>query len=202
MKKEQDYIRDIAEIRSMMERTSKFVSLSGWAGIMAGIFALSGAYLVARVFEFNPKEAVNGNSSSYLTIVLLGAAILMLALCTAVYFSYKRAVKRNEKLWNPVAKQLLLSMAVPLIAGGLLILILLSQGLAGLAAPLSLVFYGLALFSAGKFTYSAVQVLGIVELVLGLISSYWIEYGILFWALGFGAAHIVYGIYVYYRYER
>jgi hypothetical protein len=203
MKQEKDYIRDIAEIRSMMERSSKFLSLSGWAGIMAGIYALTGAYIATNVLGFNP-DGVTGNSSASILheVVLLAAAVLILALCTAVYFSFQRARKRGEKIWNATAKQLLISMTVPFIAGSLLILVLISNGLIGLVAPISLLFYGLALFNASKFTYNAVKVLGLTEIALGLLGCYAVEYGLLFWAIGFGVAHIVYGIYVYYRYER
>src|SRR5690606_18014024 len=137
---------------------------------MAGLYALSGAYIAVRFLDFNPADTAGRPSAGFADIILLAVTILVLALCTAVYFSHRKAVKRNEKLWNHIARQLLASMAVPLIAGGILILVLLSKGLFGLAAPLSLLFYGLALFSAGKFTYSAVQVLGIVEIILGLLS--------------------------------
>lgn len=203
MKNEQDYIRDIVEIRTMMERSSKFVSLSGWAGILAGIYALAGGYIANRVYGFNPDEIADNTSGSGITqVVMLALVILILALCTAVYFSYRRANKRGEKLWNPSAKQLLICMAVPLLAGSVLILILLSEGLVGLMAPFSLLFYGLALFNASKFTYNAVKVLGLAEIALGLLGSWLVGYGLLLWMLGFGVAHIIYGIYVYYRYER
>ena len=203
MKEQKDYIRDIAEIRSMMERSSKFVSLSGWAGIMAGIYALTGAYIARQVFDFNPDTVFAGGSSSGLgEVVLLGVVVLILALSTAIYFSSQRALKRGEKIWNATAKQLLISMTVPFVAGSLLILILISNGLIGLVAPFSLLFYGLALFNASKFTYNAVKVLGLTEIALGLLGCYFVEYGLLLWALGFGVTHIVYGIYVYYRYER
>lgn len=208
MKEEQDYIRDIADIRSMMERSSKFLSLSGWAGIMAGIYALSGAYIALKFLDFNPGEIVYSAaasgilSSSLLYVILLAILILFLATGTAVFLSYKRAQKSGEKLWNPTSRRLLINMAVPLIAGGLLILILISKGMIGLIAPFTLLFYGLALYNAGKFTYEVVKILGLTEIALGLMGSYFIEYGLLFWALGFGVVHIIYGIYIHYRYEK
>ena len=203
MKQEKDYIRDIAEIRSMMERSSKFLSLSGWAGIMAGVYALAGAYIAGKILGFNP-DAVSGSASSEVLqqVILVAAAVLVLALFTAIYFSFQRARKRGEKIWNATARQLVISMIVPFVAGSLLILILISNGLIGLVAPISLLFYGLALFNASKFTYNAVKVLGLTEIALGLLGCYAVEYGLLCWAVGFGVAHIVYGIYVYYRYER
>lgn len=208
MKEEQDYIRDIAEIRSMMERSSKFLSLSGWAGIMAGIYALAGAYIACKVFNFNPDAIMSGNSgpgSSFpdlLNIILLALAVFILAICTAVYVSYREANKRNEKLWNGTSRRLLTYMGVPLITGGLLILILISKGMTGLIAPLSLLFYGLALYNAGRFTYHEVRVVGLIQIILGLISSYYVEHGLLIWAIGFGLVHILYGIYMHYRYEK
>ena len=206
MKKQTDYIRDIAEIRSMMERSSKFLSLSGWAGIMAGIYALTGAYMAYRFLDFNPDELFYGvaenSSSGLLKVILLAIIILILALGTAVFISWKRAGKRGEKLWNPTAQQLLVNMAVPLIAGGLLILFAISKGLIGLIIPFSLLFYGLALFNAGRYTYKEVKNLGLIEIVIGLISFWFVEYGLFFWALGFGVFHIIYGIYMNYKYER
>ena len=129
MKEEQDYIRDIAEMRSMMERSSKFLSLSGLAGVMAGIYALAGAYIAYSIFDFNPGQIgystlqSGGLPSGLVQVIFLAIVILILALGTAVFLSYKKANKRGEKFWNPTAKRLMINMAVPLIVGGLLILI-------------------------------------------------------------------------------
>ncbi len=205
MKDQQDYIQDIAEIRSMMERSSKFLSLSGWAGIMAGIYALAGAYIAYSVFNFNPDEIFYGAerlSSGLTDIIVLGVIVLALALGTAIFLSYRKAVRKGEKIWNAVSKQLLTNMAVPLAAGGILIVALISKGLLGLIAPLTLLFYGISLYNAGRFTYLEVKYLGLVQMGLGMISSYFIEYGLLFWAAGFGVVHIIYGIYIYLRHER
>lgn len=204
MKQKQDYLRDIAEIRSMMERSSKFLSLSGWAGIMAGIYALAGAYIAYSVLGFHPDGRVyTGNVYADLwPVILLAITILILALGTAIFFSNKKAGEKGEKAWNATSRRLLVNMAVPLVAGGVLILILISKGLLGLIAPMSLLFYGLALYDAGKFTYNEVKFVGIIQMALGLISAYFIEYGLLFWAIGFGLVHIGYGLYMYFRYER
>ncbi|HYH55770.1 MAG TPA: hypothetical protein VD772_04110 [Anseongella sp.] len=208
MKTEKDYARDIAEIRSMMERTTKFLSLSGWAGVMAGIYALAGAYLAYKLFYFDPLEiaypSVGSGSwfANQMKLIVLAVSILVLAIGTAIFLSHKKAGKRGEKLWNSASRRLLINMAVPLVVGGLLILVLISKGLIGLVAPLTLIFYGLALYSAGKSTYGEVRVLGLIEIGLGLISAYFIAYGLLFWAIGFGLLHIVYGIYIHYKYEQ
>ncbi|MBB1284331.1 hypothetical protein HRH25_08110 [Flavisolibacter sp. BT320] len=205
MKEEQEYIRDIAEIRSMMERSTKFLSLSGWAGIMAGIYALAGAYIAYAVFDFHPDvidyRAGNGNSS-LLNVIFLAVSILLLAIGTAISLSSKNANKKGEKVWNATSRRLLGSMAVPLVAGGFLALIFIAKDLVGLVAPTTLIFYGLALFSASKFTYEDVKYLGLIQVALGLIGAYFIPWSLLLWALGFGLVHIGYGIYIHNKYER
>ncbi|MEK6479842.1 hypothetical protein WJR50_20030 [Catalinimonas sp. 4WD22] len=208
MKKERDYIQDIADIRSMMERSSKFLSLSGWAGIMAGMYALVGAYIAYKVFHFNPDQIFEntsisaGSSTGLGMVIILALIILALAIGTAIVLSSKKAQKRNEKVWSATSKRLLTSMAVPLVAGGVLILILLSKGLIGLVAPLTLLFYGLALYNASKFTYDEVRSLGMIQIGLGLIGSHFTSYGLFLWAVGFGLVHIAYGIYMHINYER
>ncbi|HZW38078.1 MAG TPA: hypothetical protein VFF33_02140 [Ignavibacteriaceae bacterium] len=201
MKDKQDYIKDIAEIRSMMERSSKFLSLSGWAGIMAGVYALIGVFVAYKIFHFNPQNIFQP-FSDISKIIWLACLILLLALSTAIFLSYRKANNKGDKVWNAASKQLLMNMAVPLISGGILILILIINNLIGLIAPFSLLFYGMALYNAGKFTYQEVKFLGIIEIVLGLICSYFVQFGLLFWALGFGMFHIIYGIYLFFRYER
>jgi len=208
MKEEKDYIRDIVAMRSMMERSSKFLSLSGLACIMAGVYALSGAFIAYKIFHFNPDKMVDESiqsgslPSGFLKVVFLAIIILILAIGTAIFLSYKKANKSGEKSWNPTVRRLLINMAVPLIAGGLLILVLIFKGFTGLIAPFTLLFYGLALYNASKFTFEELRSLGLIETGLGLISSYFVEYGLLFWTLGFGIVHIIYGIYLRNKYER
>lgn len=203
MKNEQDYIQDIADIRSMMERSSKFMSLSGLAGIMAGLYALAGAWIAYRVYQFEPDSIRYADANGHLTeIILLAVVILILAVGTAIILSRKKAQKRGEAAWNATSRRMLAHMAVPLLAGGILILLLLSRGGIGLMAPLTLLFYGLGLYNASKFTYDDLKLLGLIQTGLGLLSVWLITYSLLIWALGFGVIHIVYGIYMHFRYER
>lgn len=208
MKNETDYLQDIGEIRNLMERSSKFISLSGWAGIFAGIYALIGVYVAITYLHFNPqslyldKEEAQNTSSDVLPVVLLALVIFILAIATAIYFTRQRAKKKEELLWTPAARRLMAEVSLPLVIGGVLLLICLSKGLVGFLAPLSLLFYGIALFTISKFTYVEVRVLGLIEIVLGLAGAYFVNWGILFWAVGFGVVHIVYGIYVYFKYEK
>ncbi len=203
MKEERDYSKDLADIRSMMERSSKFVSLSGWEGILAGVYALIGAYIAKTHIGFNPDSiAYSIPSDSLGNLVYLGVGILLLSLITAIFFSWRKAGKKGVSSWNATSRRLLTSMAVPMGVGGVLIGILIGHGLLGLVAPLLLLFYGLALYNAGLYTVWEVKLLGAVQIALGLFGAFHVEHGLLVWAIGFGVAHILYGIYMHIRYER
>ncbi len=204
MKPTKDYVRDIAEIRSMMERSSKFLSLSGWAGIMAGLYALSTAYAAYRGLDFYPDTLTYafGPQENLTMLVMMGVVTLVMAVGTAAVFSYKKAYERGEKVWNATSRRLLAHISVPLVTGGLLMLAMMSKGWIGMLLPLSLIFYGLALYGAGSFTYKELKMFGLLEIGLGLLSVCFVEHSLIVWVVGFGLLHIVYGIYIHYRYER
>ncbi len=201
MKEEKDYIQDIVEIRTMMERSTKFLSLSGLSGVLAGIYALIGVYFAIKIIGFNP-DSIQYTHEKFQQIILVALIVMVGAIGTAIVLSISKANKTGEKFWNASAKRLVVNMAVPLIAGGIILLMLMSYKLIGLIAPFSLLFYGLALYNASKFTYENVKSLAIIEICLGLLSAYFISYSLLIWAIGFGIVHIVYGIYIYYKFEK
>lgn len=174
---------------------------------MAGIYALAGAAAAYKLFYTGTNPGLyTGISGQELTedifyLLLLAVIVLILAVGTAAYLSHKKARKNKEAPWNPVARRMVFSMAIPLLTGGVLILILLFKGLIGITASLTLIFYGLALINASKFTFKELKSLGLIEILLGLISSYFIGYALMFWAVGFGLMHIAYGIYMHLKYK-
>ncbi len=197
MEKEK-YLDDIKEIKSIMNRSSRFISLSGLSGVVAGIIALLGAYLAYKTVystqDYLGYRIAILDNESILKLMAIALIVIILSLSFGIFFTRRKALASQEKLWNPASKLLIINFSIPLIAGGLLCIILLIKGLIGLIAPLTLIFYGLALVNASKFTLSQIRSLGIMEIVLGLIATYYIGYGLIFWALGFGILHIVYGI--------
>jgi hypothetical protein len=208
MKNKNDYLKDLADIRSMMERSSKFMSLSGWAGAVAGFYALIAAGSANFYFGVNPTKLMYTLESdpefiaAVPKVAMLGLIAMVLSIGNAMALSSKNAGKKGENIWNAASRQLVVNMAVPLGTGAILILILMNFGLYGLVAPLSLIFYGLALFHAGNFTFVDVTFLGLIQVFLGLLAVFLIEYSLVIWSVGFGVVHIVYGTYMYYRYER
>ena len=201
MKEQTDYIQNIAEIRSLMERSSKFLSLSGLAGILAGTYALLGACIAYFYFEFNPTELFYSAPNLYQTMAL-AFGVLVLALISSILLSQKKAKEKNTRIWNSTSKSLLRSMAVPFFTGGIFIFVLISKELIGLIIPVMLIFYGLTLYNAGNYTIKEVRAMGLLQILLGLISTWVIQYSLIFWVIGFGVIHIIYGIYIRLRYER
>jgi hypothetical protein len=207
MKEIPEYEKDLASIRTMMERSVKFISLSGLSGVMSGIYAILGAVaayfmihypispLNQRVYSINDYETLT-------QLTLIALVVLIASLATGFWFSARKAKKYNEKLWNVTTKKLLINLSIPLLTGGVFILILLYTGHFGVAAPASLVFYGLALIQGSANMYDEVRYLGICEIILGLVSALFPGYGLIFWVIGFGVMHIVYGTIMHNKYDR
>ena len=198
---------DLSQIRQIMESSARFFSLSGWAGILAGIYALIGAYFVYKIDYMSHAriyyDIYEGNySAGALKLVLIAVLVFVFATGTAIYTSWRTAKKNGQKLWTPAARKMFYNMSLPLITGGIFGIILIFHGYIGLVAPITLIFYGISLLLAANYTYSNIRYLGLMEIALGLISAWYIGYGLLFWTIGFGVLHILYGIFMYLRYKK
>lgn len=196
------YLEDISQIKDLMNRSSRFISLSGLSGILAGIYAITGA-IVTYIFLIPKNEGhVILHSWNFKIIVGILIAVAVLSLVTAYLLSSKKAKKNNEKIWDETTKRLLISFLVPLITGGIYILIKLNSQHYGLTGSLMLIFYGLALVNASKHTIGNVKYLGYAEIILGLICAALPGYGFWFWVIGFGVLHILYGSLIYFKEEK
>jgi hypothetical protein len=207
MKDIHEYEKDIASIRTMMERSAKFISLSGLSGVLAGVYALLGAvaayYTVHYpISPFHYRIYSIREIDNLWKLLAIAAVVLVASISTVLWLSNQKAKKHNLKLWNSASKQMLLSLAIPLVSGGIFILIMLYTGHFGLAAPACLVFYGIALIQGSTNTYDEVRYLGFCEIILGLASAIVPGYGLIFWAVGFGVLHIVYGGIMYNKYDK
>ena len=202
-----DYLDDITEIKNLMNKSSRFMSLSGFSGILAGIYALIGAFFVNRIIN-NIKEASNAlekfiiEFDSVLTLILIAFGVLLLSMITAIYLSWRKAKKYNKLLWDSASKRLFINFMIPLITGGFFIIFLVEKEMFTIVVPLTLAFYGLALVNASKYTLGYIRYLGLTIIALGLISLWFLNYGLLFWTLGFGVCHIIYGTLIHFKYDR
>jgi uncharacterized membrane protein YgdD (TMEM256/DUF423 family) len=186
----------------MMSQSTQFISLSGLSGILAGVYALIGSYIVNSLLEQNKYDVVIIEGLTFKLIVLTALVVLLLSLITAFIMTKQKAKKVGEKVWNAAAKRLLINFCIPLFTGGIFAILLLRHEIYGLIAPITLIFYGLACLNASKYTLKDVRYLGITEIVLGLIAVEFSGYGLYFWVLGFGICHIVYGALMYFKYDR
>ncbi|HRO46173.1 hypothetical protein [Agriterribacter sp.] len=210
MEQEHPALDALKDIKQMMERSSRFISLSGLSGVAAGICALTGAWFAYQVISGNNpvyKESYDygsltlGNIMKYklpaIALLTLGSAIL-----TAFLFTYIKSKKSNTPIWGTTSKRLILNFCIPLFAGGVFLLRMTELGYFEMIAPGCLLFYGIALVNAGKYTLGEVRYLGYGQIVLGLIGCWFPALGLFFWTLGFGALHILYGSLMWWKYDK
>ena len=207
--------KDISLIKNLMEKSSKFSNLSGYAIATTGLLALLGAVFVyfdlgISISEkhISYAELINqtGNANSTYTKIKLLVIIASLILLTSLLILYVSAKLKSERhdinLFNSSFSRALKSLFIPVISGGVFCSFLILHKMYGLVAPATLIFYGLGLISASKYSYNELELLGYLELILGTIASYYMGSGLLFWMIGFGIGHIVLGVFIHYKYDK
>ena len=200
----QKHQEDLSHIRSMMERSSRFISLSGLSGVFAGLSALIGglfAYGLLEKNKLNYEEGFSQNSDIVNEMFFIAIVVLFAALTFGIFFAIRKSKKFNLPIWTTATKNMLFNLAIPLLVGGVFCLALLQYQYYVLIAPVTLLFYGLALVNAEKYTFSDIKYLGFCELFLGCISLFFVGYGLLFWIIGFGILHILYGLLLFKKYK-
>jgi len=207
MTEKEEQLKQISDIRNMMERSSRFISLSGLAGVFAGSFALAGAaafyayvngnihYGLGRGIAYYTQSLPVVLDDSFLLFCIADASlVLFLSLAAGIFFTVRNAKSKGQTIWDKTARKMLFHLSIPLITGGIFCLLLMHYGLFGLVAPVTLIFFGLSLLNASKYTLDEIQYLGYSEILLGLVGCKFIGYGVTLWALGFGVLLIVYGL--------
>lgn len=194
------------EIKDMMERSSKFISLSGLSGIIIGILAIVTVSGYCQIYGINPfnldYEVLRSLPTEHYRNALLAAAVLFAVSVTiACILAINKARRMNQQVWGMASKKLFVNMFVPLSVGAVFCLVVF-QKYPDLVLPLSLVFYGMSLFNASKYTHEAIRSMGMAEMLLGLLCLLFMKYHIVFWTVGFGLLHVVYGTFMYVRNEQ
>lgn len=202
----QKHQEDLSHIRSMMERSSSFISLSGLSGVFAGLSALTGGMYAYQLFEINNTSYIESQSYYQNTVFvrelfIIAIVVLLSALSFGIFFTVRKSRKYNLPIWTSATKNMLFNLAVSLLVGGAFCFALVYYKIYFLIAPATLLFYGLALINAGKYTFSDVKYLGFCELILGCICLLFLEYGLFFWIIGFGILHILYGLIMFKKYK-
>jgi hypothetical protein len=202
MNEQQASLQEIHQIRQMMERSSRFISLSGFSGISAGLLALLGAWLAVKKISIY----AHGSGLDYETLVtqliFIASGVLVTAFVAAFIFTYLRSKRNGVSIWGATTYRMLINLAIPLVVGAFFVWRLLQMEHIFWIAPTCLLFYGLALINASKYTLGEIRYLGYCELILGIINLWIPGYGLVFWAAGFGVLHIIYGIIMWWKFER
>lgn len=200
----------LKEIRTIMDRSARFISLSGWSGIWAGSTALAGAFVAYRWMRL-PQYMLKGVTleahSEYfdeytVRFIYLAAIVFIVAFVGAFFFTWRKASRLNQTLWTNASRQMLLQLFFPMFAGGVFTTIFIYYGCGLFVAPACLTFYGLALISASRHTLSDIRYLGMFDVVLGCATLFFPGYGLFFMAIGFGVLHILYGALVWNKYDK
>lgn len=215
MSDQNHHLDTLQDIRQMMERSSRFISLSGLSGIAAGICALIGAWFAHGIIDNNRNSVANlktitrNNYDSISLADYMGNSLMQIAALTfiaalvlAFAFTYLRSKKTNTPIWGSTARRVMINVAIPMIVGGIYLLKLIENEAYGYIAPGCLIFYGLAVLNASKYTLPELRYLSFGLLLLGIINLWYVGYGIYFWAMGFGVLHIIYGVIMWWKYER
>lgn len=199
---EEKYLQDISDIKNMMNRSTQFISLSGLSGILAGVYALIGAYIGHELIQNHNSDIITLESNTFKMLVLTAFGVLFLSVGTALMLTINKVKKEGGTAWNSSSKRMLINFLIPLVTGGVFGLLLLRNGSYGLIAPVTLIFYGLSCVNASKYTLRDVRYLGITIIIIGLFATEFSGYGLEFWALGFGLCHIIYGSMMHFKYDR
>lgn len=198
---DQDYLKDLSEIKTLMNKSTRFISLSGLSGIMAGIYALLGASYAYWLVTTSVKGYLILDGRTFNIVLIDLFLIAFFTIITAVLLTNRKAKKNGEKLLDKTALRAIKSFLIPLVTGGVYILIILNQQKYGQTGALMLLFYGLALVNASKYTLGKIKYLGYIEIILGLICAIMPGYGFWLWVIGFGVMHIVYGVIMHFKYD-
>lgn len=209
---------NLQHIKQMMERSSRFISLSGLSGVSAGVCALIGAFFANKVINRSYGNTLKKLDNDLYDVAstrnlsvreFMGNSLFQIAILTFIasfllsfLFTYLRSKKTNTKIWGTTSKRLFINVMIPLVAGGIYILKLIEAETYGLIAPGCLIFYGLALVNASKYTLGEVRYLGYLQILLGIVNLWNVGNGLYFWAIGFGVLHIIYGVFMWNKYER
>lgn len=193
-KQYKDQLEALSDIRNLMERSSRYIPLSGKAGVVIGILSILCSLIVDAYFRIH--------EDNLLYFYILFGSLFLVSVVIEIIMADINAKQKGVPVWDATAKRFLINFFIPLAAGGIYAFALIYQHQLKMILPATLVFYGLSLINASRYTIEDIRYLGMAELLFGLISSFFPQYGLLAWGIGFGMLHVLYGINIYFKYEK
>jgi hypothetical protein len=181
-------IDNLRFIRETMERAGAFTAVSGRGMIAVGALGVTAALLTSAVCT--PLD--------WLALWLATAAV---AFAVSAITMLRKAREAQAPLLSGPARKLLLSFAPPMAAGALLTAVLYAHGLTALLPGVWLMLYGTAVVTGGAFSVRILPALGLMLMLLGAVAlvapAGWGDW---IMGLGFGGAHVAFGLLIARRY--
>ena len=192
---DKDYLKDISNIKNLMEKSSSYLALSGLSSVYTGVYCIIGA----TYFYYYKIETNNYSPTTAITVFVIATA---LSLLTTIFFTQKRAKKIKEKAWSKTTLQLISTFSITFIIGSIFMLVLAFQEKYIEIIPLVPLVYGLSLIHASKHTKNILKPLGIIQIVIAFLCLLFIELSFWFYVIGFGVAHLINGLIIHYKYDK
>jgi hypothetical protein len=175
-------------IRETMERATPFTGISGLGEMAIGATALVASVIASR-------------QPSFKLWVAIWVAEGFISLLIAGWSMDRKARATQTPLFSGSGRKAVYSLAPPVIAGGLLTLVLARGGFHDAIPGVWLLLYGTGVITGGMFSVRAVPAMGLCFMVLGAVALFspyaWTNW---FMAGGFGGLHILFGAIIVRKY--
>jgi len=175
-------------IRETMERATAFTGISGWGEVAIGATALVASVLAA-------------NQSTFKFWLAVWVAEGVISLLIAGWSMDRKARAAKMPLVSGPGRKAVFSLSPPMIAGGLLTLVLMRAGQTNAIPGTWLLLYGTGVITGGMFSVGVVPIMGLCFMALGATALFappafanW------FLAAGFGGLHVVFGVIIARKY--
>lgn len=175
-------------IRETMESAAAFTAVPGKGGVAMGLTAVAAAVIAAR----------QPDGDRWLATWLVEG---FLAFVVGVLAMAQKARAAGTSLLSRPGRKFGLGLAPPMLAAGLLTLVLYRAGLNGLMPGTWLLLYGVGVTAAGAFSVRVVPSMGFCFMAVGAAALFApVAWGNWLLAAGFGGLHIVFGTLIAWRY--
>src|SRR6185295_6524821 len=114
MENHEKHFEDLHEIRSLMERSARFISLSGLSGVCAGCFALIGSWIASQRFDISGLRSAGNYHNARENLLFLGlvaSGVLFCSLAAGIFFTTRNAKNKGQKIFDRTTWFLLVNLA-------------------------------------------------------------------------------------------
>ena len=181
-------IDNLRYIRETMERATPFTGISGRGEMAIGATAFAASLIAAQQSTFNLWLAV-------------WLAEGLISLLIAGWSMDRKARAIDMPLGSGPGRKAVFSLTPPMLAGGLLTIVLVQAGLTNAIPGVWLLLYGTGVITGGMYSVKVVPIMGICLMVLGALALFsppafanW------FMAAGFGGLHVIFGAIIVRKY--